>query len=445
MASRTNLLSALLSFVLLSFSLAGQRLELDPDTIVKRLLAGSPLTREARIKIQAAELELSRINYKAILPVFDFSTQFGIVPQDDRTYVTGLGPFVRFELKAMQPFFTFGKISNARDLAACGIDLARIQDVMTRERLVREGVRVFWLLAAARRGEELAGKLRKDYQKLLEDVERDSLKKDSEITATDLLNVKTSLYTVDSLYRGSLEAVGKVQVALQEFLQLGRDMELHATNQLLPEWNTNAITADKVVAFGLQHRPELRALAAGEKAARASLNLARSMMLPDFFIAGGATFRHAPNRALDDDYNDRGLGAFLGLNWHLGFWRRSDDFRQSQLKIKEVREKGALLRQNILLELRQAFLAVDKEWEVLLVVRQSLKHSKTWYRLAGDNWEMGLGKVTEFIKAYTEYYKLEGALLKQELAYANALIQLAHVMGDTNLVLRWFKNEKIDF
>ena len=58
---------------------------------------------------------------------------------------------------------------------------------------------------------------------------------------------------------------------------------------------------------------------------------------------------------------------------------------------------------------------------------------------------MGLGKVGAFISAYTTYFKLEGATIMQELAYGEALVRLAYVIGDTNLILRWLKDEKVQF
>jgi hypothetical protein len=98
----------------------------------------------------------------------------------------------------MQPLFTFARSATARDLAACGT-IWPDQDVMTRERLYVNGA---GLLDACfcRRGEGLACKLRKDYQKLLDDVERDSLKR-TRISPDRSAQCQTSLYTVDSLYR----------------------------------------------------------------------------------------------------------------------------------------------------------------------------------------------------------------------------------------------------
>ena len=107
--------------------------------------------------------------------------------------------------------------------------------------------------------------------------------------------------------------------------------------------------------------------------------------------------------------------------------------------MRSMKEKARLLRAKVELEVRTAHSSLVKEYELLRAVRKSLKNSKTWYRLAGDNWEMGIGKVGAFIKAYTTYFTLEGSTIKQELACGEALARLAYVIGDVDLTLRWLK------
>ena len=220
---------------------------------------------------------------------------------------------------------------------------------------------------------------------------------------------------------------------------------LDTVNVVFPVFDHKKFSVGRALAAGNRLRSELKALRFADLAAKARLNLAKSMRYPDFFIAGGATVRWAANRPSDDDYNDKGLGAFLGLRWKLNFWKANDDVKKARLNIKTFHEKKRQLRAKIELEIRQAHSQLVKEYNLLLAARKSLKNSKTWYRLAGDNWEMGIGKMSEFVKAYTTYFTMEGATIRQELACGEALARLAYVIGDTKLTLRWLQNEKITF
>jgi len=413
--------------------------------MLKKALHNNPLLVNEQLKIRKAKLQLESVRHKALLPTLNFDVQFGVVPESDQEFIDGLGPFTRFELKALQPLYTFGKVGYARELAGYGIDEARVKAKLVREKLVLQTIRMFWNLRAANKGQEIAEKLRKEYRKLLEEVKRDSRKKESDITAVDLLNVRSSSFVIEQQYHSAVEAVRKISAVIRIFLQLQGNAPLSTEAVSFPDFDYKKFNVNRALAFGSNHRPELRALQFASTAAVAQLNLARSMRYPDFFIAAGGRIRWAGKRPDDDDYNDKGLGAFLGLRWKLNFWQANDGVKKARISFLSFKEKSRQLQARIALEIREAHSRLIKEFELLFAVRKSLKNSRTWYRLAGDNWEMGLGKLNEFIKSYTTYFKLERATIKQELACGEALARLAYVIGDTKLTLRWLKYEKITF
>jgi len=418
-------------------------ISLTPATLLRKVLQNNSVLAEQELKIRFAKLQFRSIKHKAFLPTFTFNVQFGVTPKSDYTFIEGLGPFARFELNALQPLYTFGKVSYAKELAGYGIDLARIRAKVTKEKLSVQILRIFWNLRAADKAHEIAIKLRKDYRKLLKEVQAESKKKESDITAVDLLNVKTSYFSIEQQYLLAEEGVRKVSAMLHTFLHTSNTIIYQPNPIALPAFDYQRITIVKTLRYSRFHRLELLAVKQVELAGQARLHLAKSMLYPDFFIAGGARYRWAAKRADDDDYNKKGLGAFLGLRWKLNFWQTGDGVKKAQLKLKSDRYKFAQLKTKIELEIKNAYIKLVREWKTLQAVRKSLKTSKTWYRLAGDNWEMGIGKVGEFIKAYTKYFVLEGAAIKQELSYVMALTRFAYVIGDVNLTLRWLKNEKV--
>ena len=93
--------------------------------------------------------------------------QFGVTPETDQNLVQGLGPFTRFELKALQPLYTFGKVGYAKELAGYGIDVAKIKSDINKEKLIHQTIRMFWSLRAANKGKSIAYKLRKEYKKII--------------------------------------------------------------------------------------------------------------------------------------------------------------------------------------------------------------------------------------------------------------------------------------
>ena len=344
--------------------------------MIRQAMTNNPLITVQDIRIKNAVLQLDTIKHKAILPALNFNVQFGVTPESDQDLINGLGPFTRFELQALQPIYTFGKVGYAKELAGYGIDAARIKAKLSKQKITFQSCRMFWSLRAANKGMEIARKLRKDYRKLLKDVIRDSKKKDSDITAVDMLKVKTSSFTIEQQYHSALEAVRKVSATIRIFLQLKDKKTLSASSVIFPTFDYKKFSPLRALAAAENTRPELLALHLTEMASRAQYNLARSMRYPDFFIAGGAKFRWAPNRASDDDYNDKGVGAFLGLRWKLNFWQSNDGVKKARLKMQSMKEKGKLLRAKVEMEVRTAHSKLVKEYNLLQEVKKSLKKLK---------------------------------------------------------------------
>ena len=205
---------------------SGRTRVLDIAGIIRQAVHNNPLLLQEDIKIRNAVLTLDSIKHKALLPTLNFNVQFGITPESDQDFIEGLGPFARFELTALQPLYTFGKVGYAKELASYGIDAARVKSVLARQKVALQSCRMFWNLRAASRGVDIARKLRKEYRKLLKDVIRDSKKKDSDITAVDMLNIKTSSFSIERQYHSSLEALRKVSQTIRVFLQVKTNTNL---------------------------------------------------------------------------------------------------------------------------------------------------------------------------------------------------------------------------
>ena len=76
-------------------------------------------------------------------------------------------------------------------------------------------------------------------------------------------------------------------------------------------------------------------------------------------------------------------------------------------------------------------------------MRTSLKSAKTWLQVSFDNWDMGIGEVNRLVKAYENYYKLQGESLEREYKYNLALTRFSSSVGGVSLLMEWMKNGKI--
>jgi outer membrane protein TolC len=75
--------------------------------------------------------------------------------------------------------------------------------------------------------------------------------------------------------------------------------------------------------------------------------------------------------------------------------------------------------------------------------RTALKAAKSRLRLVLDNWETGVGEVSDAIDAYEKYYRLLVEEPQREYEFNVALVRLGFVFGDVNLYLGWVHDGKV--
>jgi outer membrane protein TolC len=198
----------------------------------------------------------------------------------------------------------------------------------------------------------------------------------------------------------------------------------------------------------VQHR-DIRGLHTALQALQAKTQLAYSKKRPLIYLAGGFAYAYAPNRQDQtnpfavDNFNYMDLGAFLGFQWDLNFFRKNIEARQYKLEQESMAQNLKILQAKIEMEILKAFTEIKQDAQLLEQAQASLKAAKSWLKLSMDNWDMGIGEVERLIKAYNAYYQLKGTEIKRIFDLNAALVNFAYILGSTRLYLEWMKNGEV--
>jgi len=422
---------------------SGMRLVATPlsfSAVLKLVQLNNPAMKVSAYGVATAKQNEKIIKAKSFLSTFQLDLKGGLLPDEEDLSFSKYGVFGKSELKIVQPLFTFGKGSAGKKLASSMVGIAVAKSQIEKQKLFYLVAKSYWSFIAAAEMAGLAAKFSKDFSKLKDEVKKELDKPKSSIDDLDFLEVKASGYAVINADLKSRHNLRLARIYLAQLVGLKTIDKVVSSDVPAPPLEKDL---KKFIDYALKNRAEIIGLRGAVLATKYDIDLKVASKYPDIYIAGGGTFNLASNRPSDDGYNSKGVGLFLGMKWKLDFWRKKNILQKSKIKNKKTATQLKLLKQKITVEVQAAFLDIIRLHKAIDEVEYSFRSSKTWFRLAGDNWELGIGKVSSLIKAYKNYYKVKGVLLEKQYRYNMAVAKLSFVLGNVKILERWLKNGKV--
>lgn len=424
---------------------------LDLATAQALVIARSDEVAIQKAQVLAAEADVAVATSIAFLPQFDLLFLTGVVPGAKLTKnapstditdiasgtnrgLTNLGPFARVELSFIQPLYTFGRISAAKDAARAGVSA---QTFLVQDKVNAVRQQTLQLVLAATLTRRLLG-IVDEVETALKEVDTKmarSLKaNDGEVSTED--RYRLQLFKSELLQRkaDAIKAQRLARAALATLLVLP-EPDLQLKEDPFPDpGNVQAPDILSVRAEAEQDRPDIRALDKAIEAKQAEVHATWAEQWPQFFLGGQFAYSRAPGRNettnpyVADYFNALTIGASLGFKQNLSFFT---------LKAREEKVRAEL---NTLLRQRQAAAhGVDVQVEeahadlVAAIAkrnaaRDALASGKSWFRSAGLNFALGVGDAKGVVDAYTGY-------AKSQLDDAQSTYALLVAQGRLNQVL----------
>lgn len=314
-----------------------------------------------------------------------------------------------------------------RDQAGLGADSASEQRRRAEMEVLFDTVRTYYGVLVSARNLEVA-------EQAVESAEQDlartkALLEAGQVTDADLLSLQVQLA---SLRENRIRARNDLDLIEGELNRvMGAPLEAQYTLTSTLESTSIEPSPDEpdvaaLEASALSNRPEARRAALGEEVADCETQIAKSAFLPSLVLDVG----------WESDRTDfTGAG---GTNWLIGIGLRVNLF-DGLASAAKVREAGAALKraraerrnveQSLLLEVRQASLALDAARERVDVTRESVAQARESHRIIRARYEGGLATMTDLLRSQNALLTAEardlGALYEARLAE----VKLALVSG----------------
>ena len=418
-----------LNILLLIFFLAGTLLYADEKPQKISLNEAIRYTRkynpifQKNFRILKSKAELNKIHMLRFFPDMRIKMKTGLTPEargsadgtsysDNADDIDGLGPFYKFEFRFSYPLYTFGRYSNARNAAKLGVNVEKAKTIYEREKYLLTLIKSYWSLSAAREASEMAREMKKNFDKLKDEVKERLLDESSDITDAHLLELKANSYNISRVHTGSLSNERYAEKVLTELSGMTVDEKSVTADETVPAYAIKEQDMSQIIAYTCNHHYQFKGMNAAARALKAKIKYTQSTQLPILYVAGAYKYGVAPNRTdiknpfAVDNYNYNGFGAYIGFRWDLNFMKVQQDLKKLHIDYKSLSREIKVAEKKLKLNLHRAITKVRDKEKLLRECQKSLKSSRTWLRLTLDNWEMGIGQPTPAIKAYRVYYEV---------------------------------------
>lgn len=243
----------------------------------------------------------------------------------------------------------------------------------------------------------------------------------------DALQAQVAVANAEQEVVRASTSIASAQTSLNAALNLAQDTSLEFAETLEPRPVQG--TMQDAITRALRDRPEFAEIQSRIAAARAGIELAASGGRPNVNVSTGYDVGNSGGTATSIS---GGWSVTLGVTlspYDGGITR--ERIREGHLRLEQLKVLEAQMRQQVELEVRQAWLAIQQAAGELLAATKAVEQGREAVRLAGVRYQAGVGTQLELLSAQTTLAQSELGLASARFSQNLARIRLILAMGSS--------------
>jgi len=248
-------------------------------------------------------------------------------------------------------------------------------------------------------------------------------------TALDVTRARTQLATAQGLLSVAQNQLDQARINLARAMGVDPRTPVEAADALNANTAATAVPADEAAAVqaAVANRPELKSVAAQQRAAQLAARAVRAERLPRLDLAAdyGVTGLNVP-----DAFPTYNLAVQVSLPVFDGF-RREARQQQQELVAQEARVRAADVQQQVEAEVRSALLDVANGQDQQRIAAERLRLANEELSQSQERFANGLATNIEVINAQQNLVRARDAVIDAQAATAAARVNLARATGTT--------------
>jgi outer membrane protein TolC len=351
-------------------------------------------------------------------------------PNTDVDLTDTLGLAWQWNVEAIVPIWTFGKITNLWDAAEAQIDVKDAEIDVERD-VVRFDVRKAYLgLQLARDALHLLTEAQQKIQDALARLEEEVEKGEGD--EIQLLKMQTFAAELDAR-RSEAERFERVARAGLRFYTGVADLDIR--DEPLEKAPHRLGDLARYLGAARIHRPEMRMARAGIAAREAQVELARSQLYPDIGLVLSIGQSTAPtvadqiNPFITDPNRVISYGAALAFQWKLDIAPAFARIAQAKAQLAEVMALDKKALGGVAAQVEEAW-AEAVDWQKRLAAyEKASRYAKKWLVTVQQAIDVGTMDEQELIDPAKSWAEHRYNVLNATMSYNLAMSKLAQVTG----------------
>jgi outer membrane protein TolC len=445
MIQRTSIIVLFIGIFLLHPLAAQPKTSLTIEQAIQIGMENSKALRTSQYKVQAADAKAAETNTLS-LPAVKFAgayTRLSDVPPSAIKIPAGIfGPNeINMELSPtvlnnytvrasiQQPLFTGWKISGAIE-AADHIAAATKEDFKKDKADVVYNIRAaYWNLFRAIEFKKFVDENVNQIKAHATDAEH--LVQQGMLTTNDAMKVKVQLS--DALVR-QIDASNNVKLSMYVLnntlgLPLQSEIVLASSIQLNDrQWDD----VDQLIGKAFQQRPDMMGMEERVKAGESGLTAARGSWYPQVFLSGNYNYLR-PNQRIfptKDEFKDT-WDLTLSVSFDVWNWGQTGyQTTQAQAQLAQALEGRSMLKDGVMLDVTQNYLAVNQSKERKAVAEQGVTLAAENYKVMNDKFKKGLTPNSELLDAEVALLQARLNLTQSLVDYELSMARLSRAVGE---------------
>ncbi len=407
--------------------------------------------------IKQAQLRSSQVSTERWLSTFDLQVLSGAVPNVNADAAIAsknasdflfdlkssdlesgfsfkeLGPFVQLEVKAIQPLYTWGKISGYEKMALENLSLVEAQNKSRVDEIRFLTKKAFYNLLFSIEANRVLSEVKDKLKTAEEKLEEHLIQNKKNVEEQDRLKIRVFSADVEARLLDARRGEILARAALTELTGLNTAWD-PAQPQLRPE-RVDQLFKEQVMEAAISQKPSIRQIDRLISIKEAERQVARSDLFPSLFLAGQLSYAHAPGRTnisnpyLSDSFNRVGLGVALGFKQDLGLHRTLNKMDQIQMEIFKTEAQRQQLVALTRLQTNEFYERAAHSIDSIQVNERGFRAARSWLTSTALAFNLGTASTKDVLESYAAYFKARLDLIKSIFELNMALAELSRAAG----------------
>ncbi|WP_035587258.1 TolC family protein [Hippea jasoniae] len=406
--------------------------ELSLNDVVNLSFKNNHLIKAYRYTIESAVLN-KKAATSAMLPSLKFTYNYTHLKDKPFSYVMGMKMIMgdkdmaKWQIELIQPIFTGFALSTQREIAKLGINLSKIYLLQAKLDIAEKAKVAYFNILLAEKFVNISKERVKQLKAHLKDAE--NFYKEGLIPLNDLLKSKVAFAHAKIEYE---KAKNNLKIA-KSYLNMimGKNINQNIKIKPIDSLKNYHFDLDQLFRIALNNNPSIKAFRLMIKQSKLKIKLIESDYYPH--ITAFAAYQQSGRDILASDNNfsnQHNTMVGVQINWDVfDSFKTTFEKEAQQHKVFELLEKFNNLKDQIKLNVKEAYLNLQTAKNNINVAKAALKQAIENYRVTNLRYKQQLTTSTEVLDAQTYLTKAKTDYYSALYGYYIAVAKLKRAIG----------------